>query len=218
MQAESTKAIGKRARYYHSQIDMESLLSGARYSELSDSYVIFICDYDPFGKKKYCYTCKTKCLEDSDIDIGDGSVTIFLSTKGKNPEDVPDEMVKFLKYVGADLEESTADFDDAFVSRIQKSVDRIKSSRELEGKYMILQEMLENEWTAGRTVGREEGEAVGEKNMLLKSIQNRFSHVPNALSERIASETRSDVIFQWLKNVYACSTIEEFQKFVDEFV
>ena len=42
MQATSDKSIGKRTRYYHSQIDMELLLSGIPYSELPDSYVIFI--------------------------------------------------------------------------------------------------------------------------------------------------------------------------------
>lgn len=56
MQAIKQTAIGKRARYYHSQIDMELLLSGEEYEKLSDSYEIFVCDFDPFGAKKYCYT------------------------------------------------------------------------------------------------------------------------------------------------------------------
>ena len=48
MQAVMQDALPKRARYYHSQIDMELLMSGAAYSELPNSYVIFICDFDPF--------------------------------------------------------------------------------------------------------------------------------------------------------------------------
>ena len=47
--------LGKRSRYYHSQIDMGLLLSGKGYERLPDTYVIFICDYDPFGRGKYCY-------------------------------------------------------------------------------------------------------------------------------------------------------------------
>lgn len=46
MQAVSKPGLGKRARYYHSQIDMELLRSGT-------DYVIFICDFDPFGEAKY---------------------------------------------------------------------------------------------------------------------------------------------------------------------
>ena len=52
-------ALGKRSRYYHSQIDMELLLSGMDYEELPETYVIFICDFDPFNKRKYCYTFDT---------------------------------------------------------------------------------------------------------------------------------------------------------------
>ena len=35
-------------RYYQSMIDIDSLLKGAVYSELKESYVIFICTNDPF--------------------------------------------------------------------------------------------------------------------------------------------------------------------------
>ncbi len=61
MQVSSQSALGLRSRYYESQMDMEMLLSGCEYSELPNSYVIFICDFDPFGEKsgsqhgeKYC--------------------------------------------------------------------------------------------------------------------------------------------------------------------
>ena len=48
MQVFRKRKPGKRSRYYHSQIDMELLRSGQDYEELPDSYVIFICDFDPF--------------------------------------------------------------------------------------------------------------------------------------------------------------------------
>ena len=40
MQAVRKQAIEKRARYYHGQVDMEILLSGVRYRDLPDTYVI----------------------------------------------------------------------------------------------------------------------------------------------------------------------------------
>ena len=52
MQALPKSSITKRSRYYHSQMDMEFLLSGEDYDQLPDSYVIFICDFDPFRKKE----------------------------------------------------------------------------------------------------------------------------------------------------------------------
>ena len=48
-------ALSQRSRYYHSQMDMELLERGEDYENLPDSYVIFVCDFDPFGGEKYCY-------------------------------------------------------------------------------------------------------------------------------------------------------------------
>ena len=115
MQATRKPAIGKRARYYHSQIDMELLLCGEEYAKLPNSYVIFICDFDPFGKKKYRYTFASQCLEEQELNEQDGVVSIFLSTYGENEKEVPEGMVKFLKSVRADLTESDVEYRKYFV-------------------------------------------------------------------------------------------------------
>ena len=52
LQTYKQDAIGKRTRYYQSMIDIDSLMKGQDYSELLDSYVLFICNYDPFEKEK----------------------------------------------------------------------------------------------------------------------------------------------------------------------
>ena len=70
MQVAKKEELGKRVRYYHGQIDMELLLSGSDYTELPDVYVIFICDFDPFGKRKYGYTFVRQCEEDAEILLG----------------------------------------------------------------------------------------------------------------------------------------------------
>ncbi len=76
MQAVTHAALGKRARYYHSQIDMDLLAAGKEYLELPDSYVIFVCDFDPFGQEKYRYTFRHECREDSNAQLEDGVETI----------------------------------------------------------------------------------------------------------------------------------------------
>lgn len=52
MQVAQKPALGKRTRFYQSQMDMELLLTGNEYKELPNSYVIFICDFDPLWKKE----------------------------------------------------------------------------------------------------------------------------------------------------------------------
>ena len=86
MQVLRKKHLGKRSRYYHSQIDMELLLAGLEYGQLPDSYVIFVCDFDPFYKKRYRYTFDTVCKEDDTICLEDGNHTVFLSTCGENED------------------------------------------------------------------------------------------------------------------------------------
>ena len=49
----------------------------------------------PFGKELYRYTFKMKCEEDVNVELEDARRIIFLSTQGKNREEVPKELVTF---------------------------------------------------------------------------------------------------------------------------
>ena len=80
--------MSKRSRYYHAQMDMDALLTGESYDRLPDTYVIFICDFDPFGDQLYRYTARNMIYETNKL-LADGNHTIILSTKGKNLNDVP---------------------------------------------------------------------------------------------------------------------------------
>lgn len=45
---------------------------------------------------EYCYTVKNHCVEDNSIDIDDGITSIYLSTMGRNYEEVSTELISFL--------------------------------------------------------------------------------------------------------------------------
>lgn len=201
MQSVKVDALFRRARYYHSQIDMELLLSGTAYSELPNSYVIFICDFDPFEKGKYRYTVKNYCSEICDMQIDDGNTTIFLSTKGNNTDEVSEEMVKFLKYVGADLGESIQDFDDDFVKSLQAAVLSIKESREMGERFMLLELMLQDE--------RKEGRAEGKAECVLELLEG-IAVVPEELREKIMEERNLTTLKRWHKLAAGADSIEQF--------
>lgn len=148
MQVAKKSHLGKRARYYHSQMDMELLLTGEDYTLLPASYVIFICDFDPFDKKKYRYIFQNVCRE-TGLSMADGSTTIFLSTCGENEAEVPGKLIRFLKFVKADLTDSTRDYQDDYIRKIQESIAKIKGSREMEEKFMLLEELLRDERAEG---------------------------------------------------------------------
>ena len=42
--------IVKRSRYYQAEMDVASLAPGDDFNKLPESYIIFICSFDPFGK------------------------------------------------------------------------------------------------------------------------------------------------------------------------
>ena len=207
MQAVKQSAIFRRARYYHSQIDMELLLSGAVYSELPNSYVIFICDFDPFGKGKYRYTITNRCQELGGEEVYDGNKTIFLSTRGTNEDEVPETLVKFLKFVKASLEESIENFEDDFVKSLQDSVASIKKNREMEERFMLLELMLQDERREGRTEGKVESKAED-----IIGFLEDLDVLPEELREKILNENDLTILKRWLKLAAKADSIEQFLK------
>ena len=150
------KSLGKRSRYYHSQMVMEYLERGEEYETIPDTFVIFVCDFDPFGQGLYCYIFRNECQEDRKVKLKDGSSTIFLNTQGRNETEVPEGLVRFLKFVTADLEESEDDFQDELVRQFQETIRRIKTDRQMGERYMIFEEMLKEEKQEGRLEAKKE--------------------------------------------------------------
>lgn len=195
MQALRRPALTRRARYYHSQMDMELLAAGKEYKELPDVYVIFVCDFDPFGHKKYCYTFENRSDEVKELKLRDGSHSIFLSTYGDNNHEVSAELVKFLRFVKAEVSECMDDFEDDYVKQLQKSVRTIKTNREMEARFMIFKERTTNGRIEGREDGRqitlirlirrwkEKDKAVEELMELLEQEQEEAEWIWNALEE-----------------------------------
>ena len=130
-----------------------------------------------------------------------------MSTKGTNKEDVSEELVSFLNYVGANLEESIADFEDEYILKLQRAVSSVKSSREMESRYMIFKEMLQDEWNEGRAEDRAEGRA--ESIIMLLS---ELGDVPKILEEEILAQKDLSIMAKWIKLAAKSETIEMFEK------
>ena len=191
------------------------MLTGEDYTELPNTYVIFICDFDPFGKDKYRYTFRTTCQESENVDLEDGRTTVFLNTRGKNESEVPGELVTFLQYMKEDLEGSEKEFHDPYVEQLQKFIRNVKGSREMEERFMIFEEMLKEERAAGFAKGRAEGVAEGRisesKDTLLLFLQN-LGTVPKVLSDQIEEQGDLYVLKEWIRMAFQSKSVEEFAK------
>ena len=171
MQVKTEHALAKRSRYYHAQMDMDALFAGEAYDKLSDTYVIFICDFAPFASELYRYSVRNMIWETKEP-LNDGSQTIILSTKGKNKSEVPIELVNFLDYV----------------RRIQEQIKGIKQNCDWEGKYMLLEEMMRDERMEGMQEGLKKGMQQGQERInqliILLSKQNRSEDIIKAASDK----------------------------------
>ena len=224
MQVKKRENLGKRSRYYHSQIDMECLTQGAAYDELPNTFVIFVCDFDPFDRELYCYTFRSECQEDPSVELQDGCSTIFLSTAGKNFKDVPTELVKFLRFIASDLEGSKANFEDPYVEQLQNSVNKIKSDREMGERYMIFEEMLREERQEGLEAGRREGRKEGRKEGQLKAkreavieVLGELGTIPERLVLQIESVEDFEILRGLLKLAAKAESIDAFEEDAAKF-
>ncbi len=156
MQTTDKKNLPKRSRFYQGQMDMATLRPGTDFNDLPKSYVIFICTFDPFGERRYRYTCVTHCRE-TQKELQDEAYKVFLSTKGQNDEEESPELVRFLRYIGdsACMEENQ---EDGLIHRIEIKIADIKRSRGMEVRYMLFSEMLSDERKEGRLEGLQEGQ------------------------------------------------------------
>ena len=202
MQVTLQRFLPKRSRYYHDQIDMDALLAGDSYENLPDTYVIFICDFDPFGDGLYRYSTGMVC-EETGKSVSDGVRTVYLNAHGRNRDGIPEELLQFLNYVkntGRAEEISTTD---SFVRHLQDSIDKIKQNRGMEERYMLLEEMMRNEKREGNTEGKQE--------FLLTALEFKFS-VPSELKEKIMSETDIEKLNLWFQLSLKVSSLEEFEQ------
>lgn len=150
----------KRSRFYHAIIDSRSLRSGEDFGKLKQVYVIFICNYDPFGYDRVLYTIKNRCLEEPEMDYDDGAETLVLYTKGSKGT-ISEELRQFLDYMENTNQRNAVNED---LQDIQKMVDTVKRDGEVSLRYMKSFEHDQMMYAQGEEAGRELGRLSEMKN------------------------------------------------------
>ena len=135
-----------RTRYYQSMLDQSAIEKGGHYADLLESFIIFICTFDPFklGRR---YTFRNLCVEQPDLALKDRATRIFLNAKGVIGEESED-VQHFLDYVAGNAAEGPLARDlDAEVARVND---------EIKAEYMTLSALLADERDEGKAEGRAE--------------------------------------------------------------
>lgn len=150
MQTTNPGNLPLRSRYYQAEIDTSLLEKGEDYEKLNTSYVIFICKTDVFKQGRPIYTFENRCIQDTNIALGDKTTKIFLNPHYK-VECVSPGLANFLKFLtdGRPVDEYT--------ERLVEAVEAARNNEYLNVEYMSMFAMQ----TDARREGREEGKAEG---------------------------------------------------------
>jgi len=74
----------------------------------------------------------------------------FISTKGKNKEQVPENLINLLNYVVNSTDNYVDSISDDNVEKLHSRIKLLKENRQLEEKYMTYEEMMKIEYSKGK--------------------------------------------------------------------
>ncbi len=155
MQATDTFELPQRSRYYHALMALDQLGKGRPYKDLKNSYVIFICSFDPFdlGRRVYCF--ENRCQGAEHLTLGDGTRTLFLSATAPKQEQGSNRLDEFLDYV------ARGEVSGELSARLAAEVASVLDNQKWRLEFMMLEVRDQLNYDRGVLVGRREGLAEG---------------------------------------------------------
>lgn len=158
--------LPKRTRYYQSLMDVDCLLRGQSYAELKESYVIFICTQDPFGKGLPVYTFESTCREVDGLFLTDRTTKVFYNASAYGKEK-DDELHALLQYLCE--KQATSHF----TQTIDALVETTKNNEKFRSLYMSLNIHKDDLLRQGSLIGEKIGFEKGRRDGLAKGAYQK---------------------------------------------
>lgn len=131
MQIINKHNLPKRIRFYHSNLSMNCYEKGQSYVTADNSYVIFLCCFDPFGMGNQKYEIKRLIREHTSYPYNDGEYTYVFDVTSLQKEVSP-KLQRFFNLI-ASQEDSE---DDYFIVQLKKRITFVKQNREWRREFM----------------------------------------------------------------------------------
>ena len=154
MQTVSSLPLGKRARYYQSNMDLDCLEASTDYTALKKCYVIFLCTFDYFKKDAPVYFFQSWDIE-KNLPLDDFSYKIVLNA-ACSPDKVPEKLKPLYAYLNDPRQSQVSPLTRMIDARVKKF-----NTDEWRRKYMTFEYMLKERERIGIEQGRAEGLAEG---------------------------------------------------------
>ena len=169
IQNDSALALPKRMRYYQSMVDMDNLLKGQDYSELKESFIIFICNFDPFHQDLPCYTFKNLCIQDKNLQLFDETTKIIFNPSAYDKEKNLD-IKKFLKYIKTKVPTSN------LTDKINTLVEQQKENNKFRNDYLSMnlhdRDITKKAFAEGEILGIQKGIEQGAERTKIETAKN----------------------------------------------
>ena len=123
--------LAKRTRYYQSMLDIDNLLKGEDYDTLKESFIIFICTFDPFGENLSTYTFRNRCIEKPSLELEDKTTKIIFNAEAFEKEKNV-AISAFLRYISKRIPT------DSFTEKLDTLIEKSKDNQKLRSKYLAM--------------------------------------------------------------------------------
>ncbi len=180
----------RRARMYSSLIDANLLDRGMEYRKLIDSYVIFLCTFDPFDKNRTIYHFESTCREEKDLCEDNGRYNIYLNTKGTKG-DISFDLEELFKYINGGVTAIGKETKSNLTKTIDKYVQEFNSNDTWRRGVMSIDMLIRENLEQGRAEGRAEGLAEGKAEGIAEGRAEGIAEAEAKAKEEKACNIRS---------------------------
>ena len=164
MQTTNKYNLEKRSRYYQSVLDLDDLSKNMDYKKLKESYIVFICTYDPFLQGILQYTVEQSFLEKPGVRYDDNTHKVFYNLLSDELEKDNTPRGRFLRYLKNNVPT------DDFTQNIHDSLKRFKINANWRKEYMTVGMLIDEEKEKAKKEGIAQGIAQGHKAGLKEGI------------------------------------------------
>lgn len=176
-------------RYYQSLMDLDAILKGEDYKNLKESYVIFICMFDPFSEGLPVYFFENICRQKKSCTLSDKAYKVCYNVNAFAEEDNA-RLKAILEYL------KTQQATDNFTMKLDELVANAKMDDEARRDFMLRSAVLDDYYDRGKeegySLGVEDGIEQGFKQGSLKTrLETAFNFLSLGIAtkEQIASAT-----------------------------
>ena len=181
IQAERRDDLPRRVRFYQSGIDRGELPKGADYAILSESYIIFVCNFDYFHIGKAVGE-RVSFLRGTAVPYEDGSHVFFLNSRYQEAN-ASTAILEFLDLVRTNDVEKP--YNTSLGRKAKERMQEVRSDKELEVSYMTIAQKMLDERRIGYLDGVQEGMEKGmEKGLRMAIISLKGIVDPSVIAER----------------------------------